>query len=269
MIDDWDDAYANAAHIEGADAYVPMWQARASAFRNSFAPARRRVIRYGDDPREDLELLLPGADPRGLFVFVHGGYWRSMARDLWSHLAAGALARGWAVALPGYVLCPQQRIRDITRSIAAAVDRAAREVTGPIRLAGHSAGGHLVARMGCADVALRAAPRLEKIISISGVHDLRPLMNTAMNDDLRLDLDEARAESPALREPRAGIDLLCWVGAGERPEFLRQNALLANVWTGCGARTRAHEAPRRHHFSVIGDLADPTSGLCRAALDQG
>ncbi len=267
MIDDWDDAYANAAHIEGAQAYVPMWEKRARAFREGLAPGRRRAIAYGADAREDFELLLPPGAPRGLFVFVHGGYWRSMTRDLWSHLATGALGRGWAVALPGYVLCPQQRIRDITRSIAAAVDRAAQELPGPIRLAGHSAGGHLVARMGCADVALRAAPRIEKIISISGVHDLRPLMKTAMNDDLRLDLNEARAESPALREPRPGVDLLCWVGAGERPEFLRQNALLANVWTGCGAKTRAHEAPRRHHFSVIGDLADKTSALCRAALE--
>ncbi len=267
MIDDWDDAYANAAHIEGAQAYVPMWESRAQAFRAGMAPGRRRVIAHGADRREDFELLLPAGDPRGLFVFVHGGYWRSMARDLWSHLAAGPLERGWAVALPGYALCPQVRIRDITRSIAAAVERAAQEVSGPIRLAGHSAGGHLVARMGCADVALRAASRIDKIISISGVHDLRPLMNTAMNDDLRLDLNEARAESPALREPRPGVNLLCWVGEAERPEFLRQNALLANVWTGCGAVTRAHLAPRRHHFSVIGDLSDPASALCRAALE--
>ncbi len=269
MITDWDSAYDNAGHIEGGAAYPERWRARAASFRESLPEARcRRALAYGEGPREALDLFLPEGAPRGLFVFVHGGYWRSMERGLWSHLAAGALARGWAVAVPGYALCPQVRISAITGQIARAVDLAAALVPGPIRLAGHSAGGHLVTRMGCADVPLKAAERLERIVSISGLHDLRPLMRTSMNADLRLDLAEARAESPALAEARAGFGLLCWVGARERPEFLRQNALLANIWRGCGLETRAVEAEGRHHFDVIDDLCDPESALCAAALGE-
>ena len=81
-------------------------------------------------------------------VFVHGGYWRAFDRGLWSHLAAGPLARGWAVAMPGYVLAPEARIAAITAMIADAVAAAAAEVDGPMRLAGHSAGGHLVGPAG-------------------------------------------------------------------------------------------------------------------------
>src|SRR3546814_5563195 len=50
--------------------------------------------------------------PAGLAVFVHGGYWMAFDKSSWSHLAAGAVARGWAVALPSYTLCPEARISD-------------------------------------------------------------------------------------------------------------------------------------------------------------
>ena len=94
--------------------------------------------------------------------------------------------------------------------------------------------GHLVSRMVCADSPLldSVRQRIKSVMSISGLHDLRPLMNTAMNDDLALDHVEAASESPALLEPLSGIRISCWVGGDERPEFLRQNDLLANIWRG-------------------------------------
>ncbi len=82
----------------------------------------------------------------------------------------------------------------------------------------------------------------------------------------RLDGEQARAESPALKEPLPGARLACWVGAAERSEFVRQNALLANVWTGLGATTLVVEEPDRHHFNVIDGLADPAHGLTQTLL---
>jgi hypothetical protein len=60
--------------------------------------------------------------------------------------------------------------------------------------------------------------------------------------------------------------LTCWAGSGERHEFLRQNALLANIWTGLGAVTNCVVEPDRHHFSVVDGLADAGHGLTRALL---
>lgn len=264
---DWDDAYANAAHIPGAADFPPRWAREAAGFRAALGP-RARVIAYGEAEAEKLDMFLPEGEPRGLAVFVHGGYWQRFGRRDWSHLAAGPLARGWAVAMPGYTLCPAIRVSGVTRQIGGALARAAAEVAGPIRLSGHSAGGHLVSRMLCADAPLppEVAARVEATVSISGVHDLRPLLRTKINDALRLDGSEACAESPALLDPREGVRLTCWVGADERPEFVRQNALLANVWTGLGAATRAVEQPGRHHFDVIDGLARPDSPLCEALL---
>ena len=44
---DWDDAYANAAHIAGAVAYPERWAAEAKAFR---AATRRLLAGGGFDP---------------------------------------------------------------------------------------------------------------------------------------------------------------------------------------------------------------------------
>ena len=98
------------------------------------------------------------------------------------------------------------------------------------------------------------------MVSISGLHDLRPLLGTRMNAEaLKLDPAEAAAESPALGLPRRGARVHVWVGDGERPEFVRQATLLANVWTGVGADMEQTIEPRRHHFNV--DRGPDASGL--------
>ena len=264
-IEDWDEAYANAPHIPGGDRWPEAWVAPARAFREAHPP---REVRYGDHARQRMDLFLPddGA-PRGLVVFVHGGYWVRFDRSFWSHLAAGPLARGWAVAVPSYVLAPEARVAAIGRAVAVAVETAAREVAGPIRLVGHSAGGHLVTRLAVGDALPEAvARRVERVVSISGVHDLRPLLRTRQNDDVRLDAVEARAESPALLVPREGTRCLAWVGQAERSEFVRQSELIASVWRGLGAATACVIEPDRHHFDVIDGLARPDSPLTDGVL---
>ena len=81
---------------------------------------------------------------------------------------------------------------------------------------------------------------------------------------LRLDPDEARRESPALLEPRPGATLIAVAGGDELPEFRRQTALMANVWHGLGATTRAVAVPGRHHFDVIDELENPDSAMVAA-----
>jgi len=270
LIDDWDDAYANGAHIDGAADYPPKWAAAAADFRAArSAEGRAQLdIAYGPGERHRLDLFRPRGDSAGLMLFVHGGYWRAFDKSTWSHLAAGAIETGWSVAMPSYDLAPQVAISEITAQIARAIEKAGSLVDGPIRLCGHSAGGHLVTRMICLDAPLppRIQQRVERVVSISGLHDLRPLLKTAMNQDFRMDLAEAEAESAALKRPIEGVELVCWVGSDERPEFIRQSDLLANIWTGCGLETTAVQAPGRHHFDVIDGLADSDSDLLQALL---
>ncbi len=228
----------------------------------------RLDISYGASERSKYDLFLPEGTPRGLFVFVHGGYWVALDKSYWSHLAQGAVDSGWAVAIPSYDLCPTVSIADITAQIGAAIDHAAGQIAAPIVLSGHSAGGHLVTAMMCENTPLAQATqrRLRHVVSISGLHDLRPLLRTQRNDMLRMDMQSASAASPALHRPLPGVRLTTWVGGGERHEFLRQTQLLANIWHGLGCDTDAVVEPDRHHFNVIDGLADRRSPLTRATL---
>jgi arylformamidase len=270
QISDWNDAYANAPNIPGGECWPAAWVQPAQAYRDALQGSGRATldISYGERARNRFDLFGPEGRPKGLVVFVHGGFWRALDKSFWSHLARGSVESGYAMAMPSYTLCPTVRIAEITREIAAAVERAASMVEGPLFLAGHSAGGHLVTRMISATSPLAddVRARISHTISISGVHDLRPLMKADMNTDLRIDEAEALVESPALLEPMQNARVTCWVGGAERPEFVRQNALLANIWTGLGAKTCMIEEPGRHHFDVIDGLADPYHQLTRTLL---
>ncbi len=265
-ITDWEDAYENGGNIAGGSEWPGRWVAPAQRFRDR--GANRLDIAYGGSERERYDLFLPEGSPEGLFVFVHGGYWAALDKSYWSHLAQGPVARGWAVAIPSYDLCPQVSIARIIRQTGAAIDHAAGEISGPIVLSGHSAGGHLVSMMMSEDTPLADATqaRLRHVLSISGLHDLRPLLRTRRNELLRMDMASASAASPALLRPIHGPRLTTWVGGAERQEFLRQTRLLADVWYGLGCDTEAVVEPDRHHFNVIDGLADPRSPLTRAAL---
>ncbi|MET1410623.1 alpha/beta hydrolase [Roseibium sp. HPY-6] len=264
-ITDWDDAYANAAHIPGAEAYPPKWAADAGKFRSSWAD-KDIDVSYGNSPRQCFDLFFPKHSSRGLVVFVHGGYWLRFDKSYWSHFAQGALERDWTVCLPSYDLSPDVEIAQITRQIGSAIQFAAKEVEGPIRLSGHSAGGHLVTRMVCqnAPVATSVLDRVEAVLSISGLHDLRPLRNTSMNASFKMSEDQAIAESAALTQPAIECAVTAWVGAQERPEFVRQSELLSNAWPNA----KFHAAPGKHHFDVIDDLLDADSELTDVLLSR-
>ncbi|MBL1436517.1 MAG: alpha/beta hydrolase [Rhodobacteraceae bacterium] len=264
---DWDDAFQNGKYISGGESYLGMWKVRSVTFRENLPYERREIgVAYGAHKREVYDLFLPKCPPKGVVIFIHGGYWQSLDQTLWSHLSAGPMAHGWAVAMPGYPLCPEVSIAEITQSIQQAIGAIGDMITGDIIICGHSAGGHLTARMACDDVSLPHTNRVRRYVSISGVHDLRPLTRTDLNDALQLDMASAAAESPALKTPREGIELLAWVGEDERPEFLRQANLLGNIWRGAFAKTGCVQAKGQHHFSVIDDLSIADSPLTKALI---
>ena len=264
MTIDWRTAYDNRAAAPDAQARHTRWAEAAAAFRTALGAGADRLS-IGPGPRDRVDMFRPEGAPRGLAVFVHGGYWMRNDPGGFSHLAAGALARDWAVAMPAYPLCPDVRIAVITAHVARAITAAAAEVAGPIRLAGHSAGGHLAARMVTpGGLAPEMRERVSGVLAISGIHDLRPLIATPMNETLGLDLAAARAESPALMEPACAAGVTVWAGADELPELRRQSTILAAIWGGLGTDTLHVEAPGEDHFSVIEALGEPESALSAA-----
>ncbi len=254
-----DRAYANGAFIAGAEGYPPRWAAKAAEFRAGLGARAQLGLAYDGADRQKFDLFLPEGAPRGLLVYVHGGYWLAFGRETWSHLAAGAVARGWACGMPSYTLAPAARISQITAEIGRAVDVAAGMVSGPVVVTGHSAGGHLSARMGCVDAPVTAG--IARVVPISPVADLEPLMQTLMNEKLGITLPEVAKESPARLARRKGVDAHVWVGGNERPAFLWQARLLSEAWD-CAWTV----AQGKHHFDVVDGLEDPGSALMEACL---
>lgn len=255
---DPDRDYANGAFIPEAESYVPGWEGVASAFRANAGNAAQLDLPYGPAARQRLDLFHPTRPAVGVMVFVHGGYWMAFDRKVWSHLAAGALGRGWAVAIPSYTLAPDAQISEITQEIALACRFVASEVSGPMVVTGHSAGGHLAARMGCADIDL---PMVRRVVPISPLAELGPLMATRMNETLRLTSTACASESPARLALRPGCSAHVWVGAEERPAFLWQARVLAEEWL-CPWTAE----PGRHHFNILDSLVHPQSDLMQTLL---
>jgi hypothetical protein len=271
-ISDWDNAYSNGANIPGSSAWPNAWAEPAKAYRETMLAVDRAElnVRYGDRPRNLYDLFLPEGTPRGLVVFIHGGFWLQLDQSYWSNLAAGPIAHGFAVAMPTYTLCPDVHIADIVTEIGSAIATIAPRFEGRIHLTGHSAGGHLASRMvsNTSPLPAEIRARIGNTVSISGVHDIRPLMRTKMNERLRITLEEAQRESPVLLEPGPNTRLVCWVGGNERSEFLRLNDLLANIWIGLGAETTAYTEPDKHHFSILDGLTEPDHPLTRLLIGE-
>lgn len=252
---DPDRDYMNAAFIPGAQALLDACPLRAAAFRDSLGARAELDIAYGPGPRNGFDLFRPEGDSKGVLIFVHGGFWLGTDRKTWSHYAAGAVARGWTVAMPSYTLAPEARVSQMTQEVLAACLAVQARVPGRMTVAGHSAGGHLAARMAVLDSPAAA------VMPISPLAELGPLMGTKMNLTLQIDAAEAEAESPARQRPRPGVACHIWTGAAERPAFMWQSRSLSEEW-GCPETLDAN----RHHYDVLEPLCTPQSAMVELLL---
>ncbi|MFC7477324.1 alpha/beta hydrolase [Dankookia sp. GCM10030260] len=255
--------YDNRARVPENPAIIAGWQRDAAAFRATWAEAELGIA-YGAGGREKLDLFRPGpGEDWPVALFLHGGYWQALDRSFFSHMARGMLARGVAVAVPSYDLCPQVTLAAITDQMRAAAMLLHRRSGRRLLATGHSAGGHMAAMLMATDWRARD-PRLPADLvpaglPISGVFELEPLLPTSIGAGLRLTPEEARALSPR-HLPSPGFPLHAVVGGAESGEFLRQTRDFAAAWGGT-----AEVVPGLNHFTILAPLAAPDSALSRRA----
>ncbi|MEP7274830.1 MAG: alpha/beta hydrolase [Betaproteobacteria bacterium] len=266
--------YNNRAAVPEHPQFLAEYAERSRAARASLAPVLD--LRYGPGAKETLDLFLPDGAPRGTLAFVHGGYWRALDKSDFSFVAAPFVAQGFATAVINYDLCPAVTIAAIVDECRRAVCWLAREgprhgAPAPLVISGHSAGGHIVAMLfatAWTAQGLDAAPFVAGV-TLSGVHDLEPLVPSTMNAELRLDAAAARQVSPVHYAPRTRAPLYIACGADETSEFLRQSQLMFDAWPQSrpAGMTAPRFIPNRNHFTVVLDYADPASELTRATRD--
>ena len=132
-------------------------------------------------------------------------------------------------------------------------------------ITGHSAGGHLSACMLATDWPAFDASIQEDLViaayAISGLFDLDPLVETSINNALRLDHAAARAASPLFWSPPLRGSLDAVVGENESAEYFRQSRSIVDAWGAAGLATRFGTVHAANHFTAIAPLADANSAM--------
>jgi arylformamidase len=265
--------YNNRAAVADHPFWLAQYPERSAATRNRYR--HTLDLRYGPSALQTLDLFLPGDKPLGTFVFIHGGYWRALDKSDFQFVAGPMVDRGMAVVVANYDLCPAVSVARIVDQCRRLMVWLAKEgprhgaAAGNVVVAGHSAGGHLAAMMFATDweaLGLATDPFVGGV-TLSGVHDLKPLVMASMNSDLRLTNAEAARVSPVNHLSLSLAPLLIAVGGAETSEFIRQSQLLWEAWP---ENRRPAAGPLivagKHHFSVVLDYADPDSELTLATL---
>jgi arylformamidase len=265
---DYEKEYDNRSRVPEHQQIFANWARDAEAYRAKMLDQDRAELglQYGRSARQTIDMFFceqrSGAP---LAIFIHGGWWRSLEPASFSHMAAGLNARGVNVAVVGYDLCPQVTIAEIIDQMRRACLFVWQRFQQRVLIYGHSAGGHLAAAMLATDWIARdaniPADFVPAAFALSGIFDLSPLIGISTNQDLRLDLQEARDVSPVFwRAPRGRV-LDAYVGALESSEFLRQSRLIADAWGKAGVAARYQEVAEKNHFTVLDALPDPASAM--------
>ncbi|WP_342246120.1 alpha/beta hydrolase [Pseudomonas sp. OTU5201] len=270
----YDVQYNARASVEDFDQYPRQYRALSDQAHASL-PCFKDVA-YGPGAGERLDIFPASRPDAPVLLFIHGGYWRALSKADSAFMAPALTAAGACVVVLDYDLAPAvtlDHIVDQTRRALAWLHRHIGEFGGdPQRLyaSGSSAGGHLTgmllsggwhASYGVPDTVLRGA------LPVSGLFDLRPLLDTHINGWMAMDDAAAWRNSPAFHLPTRGAELVVSYGALETAEFARQSHEFLDAWTARGLSGRFVAAPGKNHFDVVLELGQPGTPLYRAVLE--
>jgi arylformamidase len=251
-VTDLEQEYSPSSRVGGdSGPFVAAYEARSAGARRSLGARVRRV--------EGGSLVVSAGADAPVLVFVHGGYWQALSAEASLYLAPAALALGWSYAAVEYTLAPAAGLHVMVRECLVALTAVAGELGDvPMVVAGHSAGAHLTAM---AALVQEPPVPVDRVVLVSGVYDLRPLVHTTVNDALALDLPAAETMSPMLLPVTGRTEVTVVWGDNETDAFKAQGTTYATRLRDAGLEVAAFECSGRHHFDIVDDLVDPATEL--------
>ena len=254
-------AYDNNAAVANSAALIEARNAASAAYRKAHPDGLD--IPYAPGARTAFDLY-PAADSGApCLVFIHGGYWLRNSRELFAAYSEGLAAAGWSIGIPGYTLAPQASLTAIVEEIGAALDWLADQgpangVAGPVVIAGWSAGAQLAV--------LHLKHQLVAAgLAISGVYDLAPLRDTALNDVLKLTAEEIATLSPVRSPPTSPKPLAIAYGTRELPALVHDSRKLHALRSAAHAPGPLLPIAGADHFTILDELRRAGGQLVRAA----
>lgn len=256
-----DAAYNNSAAVKNSAEKLAEWTTRSAVTRAR--PAALLDLAYGPRPRNRVDIFRCGEAQAPLLAYVHGGYWQRNAKEVFSCLGEGPLARGIDVAMVGYTLAPDATLTEMVGEARAALRWLRAE--GPPRgvgqgkliVSGWSAGGHLTAM---------ALAEADAGLAISGLYDIEPCRLSYINDKARITADEQVALSPIRQLPARSVPLVVAYGTGELPELQRQSRDYHAARRAANLPSELLALEGHDHFSILEQLASPQGQLTEAAV---
>jgi len=267
-----DQQYNIRSSIPRFQSFFERW--RESAYQYRQEHQLRTGLRYGQHRLQTLDYLPVEQEGAPLLVFVHGGYWRSLDKSDFTHLAEPYRQAGIAVALINYRLSPEvdmlEMIGDVRAAFAWLYGEADKMGFDPdnIYVAGHSTGAHLASMLVSTDWRETRVPEdaIKGLCCVSGIYDLEPVRRSYLNETLKLDENQVTLCSPLHQLPRVQLPVLLTAGSNDSIEFKRQLATYARRLQAEGFPVRPIGFANGHHLDMIDQLAQVGSAQAESLI---
>jgi arylformamidase len=250
---DRDLGFNNGVAVPESIEMVAGWERRSAEMRARHPG--HLDLQYGPRERNRIDFL-KAAEKAPTLLFIHGGYWQTRAKEVFTLIAQGPMTHGINVALIGYTLAPDATLDEIVAEIHRGIDFLVEQLPalggdpGRIVVSGWSAGGHLTS------MAL-SHPHVKAGMAISGIYDLEPIRHSYLNEKLRLDGPMSHRNSPVMQPGGAMKPLSLVAGSTELPLLRKQTADFAGHRARYGLPVTYEEIPGANHFTIMNELMSP------------
>ncbi|EAQ8545543.1 alpha/beta hydrolase [Salmonella enterica] len=232
----------------------------------------KKNISYGLGPREKFDHFhnpdFSHKDTRGVFIFIHGGYWQGEVKEAYAFIGEQLLEKNIDVMLIEYdltkenmvdgKLTPRVSMTALVNQVGRALDTIQTYMKDnnmsemPVYLSGHSAGGHLAAYW-------KDHPAINSaVLSISGLFDLSPIATTKkIGTALQLSENEIVNLSPINNihpANKTSLPIYIYYGGDEQPELKEQSLNYSNKLQRYNYNISLTEVDNANHLEILASL---------------
>ena len=267
MNHDWEGQFNPRKAVPDFERYVVASKAKSDQAHQRFTDIEE--LRYGSTPLSNFNYRRASRSGQPLFVFIHGGYWRSRDKNDFGYLFTAMEGSDVNVAILNYDLCPAVTVAQIAEQMRQAIIwlHANAKTLGfdpeRIFMAGQSAGAHLIAMILAQPPARFGLPdgMVRKAYLSSGIYELSPVLKITVNDEVRLKEGDVHPLSPIHFPPSLKTPYDIVVGGAEPERWIAQSVEFARHVSDSGGQARFTIMPGRNHFSIMHDLETPDGVL--------